>query len=199
LKNAPNINWVIPAGAQGEQTSQILELGGATLTNFLEPMDKLASSIAIISRTPKHYFFSQGGDPSGDALITMEAPLVKKAKRRMANFGAVWQEVGSFLLRHGEYPVQVEPYRVVPQWEQPETIQPVVQSTVALNYKNAEVPTESALLEAGWSKEKVDAMKKARMEEKSSTSNDSQELLNRIRARQSQDNGLLTETEMDFA
>lgn len=193
LKNAPNINWVIPAGAQGEQASQILELGGATLTNFLEPMDKLASSIAIISRTPKHYFFSQGGDPSGDALITMEAPLVKKAKRRMANFGAVWQEVGSFLLRHGERPVQVESYQVVPQWEQAETIQPVVQSTVALNYKNAEVPTESALLEAGWSKEKVDAMKKARMEEKSSTSNDSQELLNRIRARQSQDNGLMTE------
>lgn len=188
LKNAPNMNWVIPAGAPGEQASSIQELGGATLTNFLEPIDNLAQAIAIISRTPKHYFFAQGGDPSGDALIALEAPLVKKAKRRMGNFGAVWQEVGSFLLRHGERPMQVEPYQIVPQWADAETILPSVRSQVALNYKNADVPTESALLEAGWSREKVDAMKKARVEEKSSGSTEAQEILANIRARASQVN-----------
>jgi adenylate cyclase len=56
-------------------TGERSPLDRTTLANALTAIDKMASTIAIITRTPKHYFYSQGGDPSSEALIAMEAPL----------------------------------------------------------------------------------------------------------------------------
>src|SRR5690606_26990663 len=91
IKNAPNKIWDIPASAPGEQPTQVGEFGETDLGNFLEAMDRISGYVGAISRTPKHYFFGLGGDPSGEALIALEAPLNKKAERYVALFSATWK------------------------------------------------------------------------------------------------------------
>jgi hypothetical protein len=69
----------LAAGDAGTQPTSAGAFPAADLSNFLTAMDKLAASISAITSTPKHYFFDQGGQLSGEALIALEAPLNKKA------------------------------------------------------------------------------------------------------------------------
>ena len=75
LKNAPNEIWQLWAGDGQGQDTEAGQFEPTDLDNYLKAMDKLAQAMAIISKTPKHFFFAQDVDPSGEALITMEAPL----------------------------------------------------------------------------------------------------------------------------
>jgi hypothetical protein len=186
-KNSPNVNIIIPAAENTTEPTKVMELGGADLSNYLDAIDKLSNSMAIISRTPKHYFFSQGGDPSGDALVAMEAPLVKKAKKYHENFGTVWQEVGTFLLKHGSS-MDVPPDNIQPIWEAPETVQPVVRSEIARNYKQAGASTASSLKEAGWDQKKIEDDQQSLADEQSSTSSEAQNVLNDLRKKNAQSN-----------
>ncbi|NIS83046.1 MAG: phage portal protein, partial [Anaerolineales bacterium] len=91
MRNAPNEIWALPAGDGAGQQTQVGEFGVTELDNFYDAIDRLATAIGIISRTPRHYFYQQGGDPSGEALIAMEAPLNKKITRHIERFTIVWQ------------------------------------------------------------------------------------------------------------
>ena len=98
LQNAPNMIWDLPAGIEGQQNTQVGTLEAANLNNYSGQIEALAQSISSITRTPRHYFEHQGAQISGEALITMEAPLVKKVYQKRELFGDVWQEVGQFAL-----------------------------------------------------------------------------------------------------
>jgi hypothetical protein len=163
IANSPYDNWILPGGdGQGQQTSTG-QFAETNLTMFLEAIDKLASSIAIISRTPKHFFFAQGGDPSGEALIAMESPLNKKVRQRQEQFGATWQEIGAFLLRLQG--VTVDPADLTVVWEPAETVQPLTQAQVLQTETAAGIPLVTALKERGWSEAKIEGMQKDRDEE----------------------------------
>ena len=127
LKNAPNLIWWIPAGDGQGQAASVGEFGQVDLTVYLAAMDKLATSIAVITRTPKHYFIAQGGDPSGEALIAMEAPLNKKCSRYIERFTATWRQVGAFLLQLLGYQ-DVPLAAIEPQFDRPETVLPRTQA-----------------------------------------------------------------------
>ena len=122
IKSAPNTIIEIPAGSDGEEETQVGQFPAADLGNYLEAIDRLASSMAIITRTPKHFFFAQGGDPSGEALIAMEAPLTKKCRDLIERFTPVWEDVGRFLLRVAQRPA--DGATVTAEWEDVETVQP---------------------------------------------------------------------------
>ena len=99
LKNAPNEIWQLPPGdGVGQQTS-VGEFTGGGLEPYLNAIDKIANSIAIISRTPKHYFYNTGADVSGEALLAMESPLIAKVEQYQEVFGVAWKELGSFILQ----------------------------------------------------------------------------------------------------
>jgi hypothetical protein len=179
-------NWWIPAGDGKSQQSSVSELGGAQLDNFLKAISDTASAMAIISRTPKHYFFAQGGDPSGDALIAMEAPLNKKVKRRQDNYSVIWQEIGAFLLllETGEV---VKPDQIKPVWEPIESIQPQSQATVLKTETDAGIPLVTAVRRRGWDKSEIDKMLKEKKEQQEQATSLAQDALSRVRARNEQD------------
>lgn len=177
-------NWWIPAGDGKGQQASVTELGGATLNNFLEAIRDISQSMAIITRTPKHYFFAQGGDPSGDALIAMEAPLNKKVKRRQENYAVTWQEFGSFLLLlQGD---KVEPADVVPVWEPIESIQPHSQALVVKTETDAGIPLVTSLRNRGWDKAEIDKMLDDKKKQQEAATSLAQDALNRVRAKNEQ-------------
>ncbi len=150
LKNAPNEVWDLPAGADGSQATQAGQFAQADLEGYFNAMDKLAAAIAIITRTPKHYFFAQGGDPSGEALIALEAPLNKKCQRYINRFIPVWRKLGAFLLKLDGR--EVDENAVEPLFERPETVQPQTRATVRKTSVDAGLPLVTVLRrEENWS------------------------------------------------
>lgn len=166
LKNAPNEIWSIPAGdGQGQQTS-VGQFDATPLENYLTAIDKIANSIAIISRTPKHYFYSQGSNLSGEALLAMEAPLTKKVKRYQELFGVTWQELGAFLLQLAGGGT-ADPSEITPVWKPAESIQPMTEAQVVQTETAAGIPLVTSLRRRGWSESDIQQMLKDQEEEQS--------------------------------
>lgn len=153
LKISPGTLWSLQPADEGVQPTAVGAFPTVDVQQYLGAMDKLAASIAIVSRTPKHYFFGQGGDPSGEALIAMEAPLVKKCEHYGELFGQVWRELGVFLLACKG--TTVDPGSVAAVWDSMQTQQPISTTTALLNYVRAGMPLESALRELGWGPDEI--------------------------------------------
>lgn len=62
------------------------------LGNYIKAIDQAVTHIAVTSRTPRHYMIQQGQSPSGDALKSAEAGLVKKVTRKQRAFGEGFEE-----------------------------------------------------------------------------------------------------------
>ena len=177
LKNAPNMNWWIPSGDGQSQATSVGEFSAADLGIYLGAMDKLSASIAIISRTPKHYFFTQGGDPSGEALQAMEAPLTKKVTRYIARFIPTWQGLGSFLLALDGH--SVSPESIEPVYAEPETVQPKLSAEIRKASVESGVPLVTVLRGEGWTPEQIEQMQQDKADEQAqSTARLAQALLN---------------------
>jgi hypothetical protein len=164
LKNAPNEIWDIPAGdGQGQQT-QVGEFSQTDLGGYLTAIDKLATAIAIITRTPKHYLFNQVGDPSGESLIAMEAPLVKKCQKYVERFGAAWGEVAAFLLRLDG--LEVDEQQIEPVFDQVETVQPRTEAEIRNLAVQAGLPLKTHLRKyEGWTDAELAALDTDKQEE----------------------------------
>jgi hypothetical protein len=156
LKNSPNEIWALPAGDGSGQATSVGEFGQSELRVYLDAMDKLATFIGIATRTPRHYFYQQGGDPSGEALIAMEAPLNRKILAYIERFTVTWQKVAAFLLALSG--TVVDPMDITPIWEPVETIQPLTESLIRQNTVGAGVPLLTALRREGWTDAEVDAL-----------------------------------------
>jgi hypothetical protein len=156
LKIGPGQLWAFRPADEGVQPTSAGTFPPVDVDRYLGAMDKLASSIAIVSRTPKHYFFAQGGDPSGEALIAMEAPLVKKCEHYSELFGQVWRELGVFMLE--ALGVKVDPGAVSATWDAMQTQQPISTTTALVNYVKATMPLVTALRELGWGPDELQQM-----------------------------------------
>lgn len=156
LRNSPNEIWVIPAADGIGQPAAVGEFSQTDLTPFLSAIDNLSKKLAAITRLPKHYFMEQGGDPSGEALRAMEAPLCAKAQSYIDMFSPVWAEVAQFLLLlAGE---RVELNNIIVSYARPETVLPLTDSQVIQNSVNAGMPLTTALKRAGWSQDSITEM-----------------------------------------
>ena len=156
LKNAPNEIWAIPSGDGVGQGTSVGQFQPADLKNYLQSMNQLAGDISRITRTPKHYFFSEGGDPSGEALIAMEAPLNRKVADRIERFEPVWKEAMAYALHLSGHEVNVEDITV--EWDNVETIQPRTTAEIRTFSVNAGIPLITILRDEGWSDEKMAQM-----------------------------------------
>ena len=153
LKNAPNEIWHLPAGDGVSQQTQIGQFTPTDLKNYLDAIDRLAMSIAIITRTPKHYFSAQGGDPSGEALIALEAPLNKKAQHRINRFTPTWRHAAAFLLRLAG--TTVDPETITPRFDRPETVQPRTQAEIRQMSISSGIPLVTMLQREGWNESEL--------------------------------------------
>lgn len=156
LRNAPNEIWSIPAGDGVGQAASAGEFSATDLTNYLDAIAQLAGDIGRISRTPKHYFYNQGGDPSGETLIAMEAPLKRKVQDRIELFTPVWRRLGAFVLRVGG--AEVDLMEVQPQWLPVETIQPYTEAQIRVLDIQAGIPLHTNLRRSGWSDAEIEQM-----------------------------------------
>lgn len=154
--SAPDQNMSIPANDGDGEATQVGQFEPTDLANYLTAMDKLSTNIAIITRTPKHFFFAQGGDPSGEALIAMEAPLNKKVQTAIDHFAPVWADVGAFMLRvAGE---TVDSSGIVPMFERPETVQPRTAAEIRQINSQAGMPLRTTLRREGWTEDELAAL-----------------------------------------
>lgn len=158
LKNAPNEIWSLPAGDGIGQPTQVGEFAGGDLSIYLEAIDRLAHTIGILTRTPRHYFRGQSGHPSGEALIAMEAPLCKKVEHYVECFGAVWREVGAYLLSLAGK--AVDPAAIVPLYDAPETVQPRTRAEIRHLNAEAGLPLRTQLRREGWDERQLAALDK---------------------------------------
>lgn len=169
VKNSPNEIWDLPTGMEGEQPTQVGQFDATELQNYLNAIDKLAMSIGVITRTPKHYFYQQGGDPSGEALIALESPLNKKTQRLINTLTPTWQRLGAFLLALDGR--QVNAHQIYINYEQPQTIQPRTQAEIRKLNRESGLPLTTILRDEGWDEEDIAQLEQDLQTEAASTAN----------------------------
>lgn len=163
LKNSPNEIWNLPASDNQSQSTQVGEFAQTDLGTYLDAIDRLASTVAVITRTPKHYLLAQGGDPSGEALITMEAPLTRKVERYQERFAATWRQAASFmLLLEG---MTVDPSQITAKFDPIATVQPFTQAQVGVLKEQLGVSKSQLQREMGYTDAQIEAMRAERAEE----------------------------------
>jgi hypothetical protein len=169
FRNAPNEVWAIPSGDGTGQAASVGEFSQTDLGVYLAAIDKLATSIGIITRTPKAYFYGQGGDPSGEALIAMEAALNRKCQGYIERFTVVWREVAAFLLTLNG--VVVDPMAITPEWQPVETVQPLTESIIRQNSVSAGIPLATELRREGWSTAELEQLDVDKRDEQQAQAN----------------------------
>lgn len=147
-KIGPDMKIWIPANeTSGSQDSNVIELGGSSLQNFLEPINSIAQSLAIQTRTPKTYFMATGANLSGEALLVEEAPLVKKVQLKQEAYSPVWAEAMAYILELGGDKVEVSD--ITPVWAPVITEQPLTNAQIMVQEKQAGLPLASILRRQG--------------------------------------------------
>jgi hypothetical protein len=156
LKAAPNSIWDLVAGEDGTQGTQAGQFQATDLKNYLDVLVKLTADIGIISRTPRHYFFSQGGDPSGEALIAMEAPLTKKVEQLEATLEPTWRELAAFLLLLDG--AAIDSRNIVAEYDENATVQPMTSAIIVKTLVEAGRPLANVYRDMGWSQQDLDEL-----------------------------------------
>lgn len=141
LKNGPGELWYLNG------VSKVGEFAPADYKVFTEPVNEFVRSMASITSTPLHYFEKQN-IPSGEALRTAEAPLIKKIQDRQIAFGNAWRDMFSFILLvqgidSGAYVV----------WEPAESLASLDAWEVAVKKRVVGVTLEQVLVEMGYDTE----------------------------------------------
>ena len=158
LKRSPGMKTRLAPAPKDVQPVSVEELGGSGLQQFIPPLERFANSMAVISRTPRHYFFSTGGNVSGDALIAMEAPLVAKAETYRESLGETWQEIGAFVARENGMAIPLS--AIQPSWKPSATVQPVARATEIQSLVAAGMGLESACRVAGLGEDEIQKIMK---------------------------------------
>lgn len=153
----PESTLEIPAGDGEGQPTSVGVFPAADMENFIKTLESAINAIAVISRTPKHYFMTQGGELSGEALIAMEAPLNKKASRFIQRMVPAWRNLGKFLLTLSEGSLQ-EGSRIEVVFDRVETVQPLTEAMVITQNIQSGIPLITQLRKLGWSEEELEAL-----------------------------------------
>lgn len=154
IKVGPDMKLWLPANESGGEDTKVLELGGGNLENFLKPINEIANSLAIQTRTPKHFFLQDtGGNLSGEALVTMEAPLTKKVKSKQESYDPVWKEFASYLLLLNG--INIDPNELTTIWLPAETVQPLTEAMILKTNRDAGIPVVTSAKRSGWSEDEI--------------------------------------------
>jgi hypothetical protein len=187
LKNAPNEIWSIPASIGEGQGTSVGTLEAADLSNYSNQISELANSIAVITRTPKHYFYGADGQPSGEALIAMEAPLSKKARKTQQLLDPIWSDVGAYLLLLSGFG-DVRPQDITPVWAPVESIQPKTQAEIRTENIKSGLALSTALRFEGKSTDEIKQIMDEKAEEAEQQSTMSEAILNSVISRTAREN-----------
>jgi hypothetical protein len=156
LQNNPNAIWDLVAADKDSQPTSVGEFQPTPLQNYLDAINRFTATVGILSSTPRHYFYTQGGDPSGEALIVMESPLNHKVERLQGTLEPTWRDLGSFmLLLAGQL---VPSQRIWANYEEPETVQPKTTAEIRELSVRAGMPLTTVLRDEGWTEAELAQM-----------------------------------------
>lgn len=186
LKNEAGVNWFIPGGDGKGQAASVIELGNKSLENYIRAIDHVSQAMAIISRTPKHYLMLTGSVPSGDALLAMEAPLVKKVKKRIAGYDPEWKTLACFMLQLEG--VVVKKRDLTSVWEPVTSNQPETSAQTVKTEVDAGIPLKTSVRRQGWNKADIEQLDDDMKEDDKKKSKLAQEELDKLREESASDN-----------
>ena len=156
MKSRPGTIQAFPPGDSDEQDTEVGEFSATDIGMYLDGIDRLAKSLSIITRIPKSYIMDSGAGVSGDALVAMEAPLVKKAKSYQSAYSVTWNEVATFILDNSG--VAINEYDLNTRWDVVDSSQPFAQAqTLKMNW-DAGIPVITQLRRAGWDEAEIEQM-----------------------------------------
>jgi hypothetical protein len=164
LQNNPNAIWDLVAADKDAQPTSVGEFSPTDLANYLGAINKFATDIGVITSTPRHYFYQQGGDPSGEALIAMEAPLNKKVERLQATLEPTWRDLYSFMAYLGG--LQIPSQSIYADYEESETVQPKTTAEIRELSVRAGMPLTTVLRDEGWDEEDLAQMEEDKQNER---------------------------------
>lgn len=150
LKASPQTIFKIPKGTTDEEETKIGQFAAARIGSYLEVIDRLSGAIAVISRTPKHYFMQTGANVSGEALSVMEIPLVKKTEQYQELMDEKWMEVLEFLYGTTE--------DIITVWHKIEVEMMEVTADTIKTEVEAGIPLITTLRRLGWSDDEIAQM-----------------------------------------
>ncbi len=145
LQNGPGQLWFL----RGVHT--VGQFQAADPDAFLKPLQNFVRAMASLTNTPLHYFETSGNVPSGEALRTAEAPLLKKVSDRQRAFGSAWRDLFRFILKAEGNDVDV-----TVGWLPVESMDSLARWDVQLKKINAGLSHQQALREAGYDEELID-------------------------------------------
>jgi hypothetical protein len=172
----------LPARETEGEDTKVVELLGADLTKILTSINQLAESLAVQTRTPKHYLISLGANISGEALVVEESGLVKKVMSKQESYSPTWQEFASYLLLLNG--VTVDRNELMPVWEKPESKLPLTEAQTTLTNTQAGVPLVTALRWRGADEADIQQLEEDRTEDDSRKQVNDANLVNAIRNRE---------------
>lgn len=157
LPVAPFTTLKIPGAAAGDQDHQVGTFEASDPANYIAPMDRAVNSMAAISETPKHFFYVQSGDPSGESIQAMDAPLVAKVGTLQDSLGDAWAECARLLLAAADLKVGEE--KLWPIWRSA-AVPPSEKSKAEARQanKNAGMPLKFQLRREGATEEELDQL-----------------------------------------
>lgn len=186
IKNAPNLWAWFPAGDGQGQQSSVGQFEATGLGNYSTEIDNLANRMFVITRTPKHYLMNTGANVSGEALLAMEAPLLKKVEKRQRTFASQWQEVVAFLAQlKGQ---AIDPDMVSVIWQRAESTQPYTEAQTMQLMVNTGIPLVTYLRRAGWTDAEIKSLETDKAAEEKARRTLAQGVLNSLRIQDAQTN-----------
>jgi hypothetical protein len=139
LRNGPGELWYLKG------ISEVGQFAPANHRTFTEPVKDFVRAMASLTNTPLHYFEKTGNVPSGEALRTAEAPLLKKVEDRKISFGSAWRDMFRFMLRMDGVNTDVQI-----KWEASESLDSLSAWEVAVKKSVVGVSLEQILIEMGY-------------------------------------------------
>lgn len=140
--------WQIPAGDGVSQDVQVGEFSTADLQNYTNAISAMANAMGAVTGVPYFYFIRTGNVPSGEALLALEAPLVKRVNDRIQRFTPTWRSLVAFLMTLDGSAIDEE--RIQPVWDNPRTQLPQTEATVVKADVEAGMPLNTSLRKQGW-------------------------------------------------
>lgn len=130
------------------------EFSQTDLSGYIKAIEQDVLHIAVTTRTPRHYLFQEGQSPSGDAIQSAEAGLVKKVWRKMRIKGEGFEEAINLARRFqglGDAPVDSE---VI--WADPEVQTEAELTDAAIKqFQAGLIPVDAALAKLGYSQTEI--------------------------------------------
>lgn len=132
------------------------------ISKYIEIVENFKKDLALVTRTPLHFFNLHSTPPSGESLRVAEAPLMSKVKDKTDAWGGVWSDAMRFALiiaNAGEH----EPE---PKWANTATRDESGEvERASTKHRELKVPTEVLWRELGYTEQQIEDMKKLAAQE----------------------------------